>query len=293
MQTDDENFEEPILKLRQEYISLEGLGGDSEKKRAKLEKRIEELQADIYSKLTAWQETLVARHPQRPYTLDFIKNLTEDFQELRGDRRFGDDPAIVAGTAVYHGRPVVVIGHQKGRNAKERIERNFGGGSLGDEAECQNRLETGARRCVGNSGLKELQSVFIGDTIINIEAKCSGGSTADVWVLGVEQLVEQGDVGLADRLGNPKRLKKHALVIGAVFVQCSDPFGERGGDIGLRMLTQADACAVAGAVFGEFEEVELLRDGGSGDFGDLHERSCLCRDAPDAPTLDVPALVAH
>jgi acetyl-CoA carboxylase carboxyl transferase subunit alpha len=126
MQLDDENFEEPILKLRQEYISLEGLGGDSEKKRLKLEKRIDELQAEIYSRLTPWQETLVARHPQRPYTLDFIKHLTEDFQELRGDRRFGDDPAIVAGTAVYHGRPVVVIGHQKGRNAKERIERNFG-----------------------------------------------------------------------------------------------------------------------------------------------------------------------
>jgi acetyl-CoA carboxylase carboxyl transferase subunit alpha len=126
MQVDDENFEEPILKLRQEYISLEGLGGDSEKKRAKLEKRIEDLQAEIYSKLTPWQETLVARHPQRPYTLDFIKHLTEDFQELRGDRRFGDDPAIVCGTASYHGRPVAVVGHQKGRNAKERIERNFG-----------------------------------------------------------------------------------------------------------------------------------------------------------------------
>jgi acetyl-CoA carboxylase carboxyl transferase subunit alpha len=125
-QQDDENFEEPILKLRQEYLSLEGLGPDAEKKRARLDKRIQELQVEVYAKLTPWQETMVARHPQRPYTLDYIKHLCEDFVEWRGDRRFADDPAIVAGTAVYRGRAVVVIGHQKGRNAKERIERNFG-----------------------------------------------------------------------------------------------------------------------------------------------------------------------
>ncbi len=126
MQLDDENFEEPILKLRQEFLSLEGMGADADRKRAKLERRIEDLQAEIYARLTPWQETLVARHPQRPYTLDFIKALCEDFVEFRGDRRFADDPAIVAGTAVFAGRPVAVIGHQKGRNARERIERNFG-----------------------------------------------------------------------------------------------------------------------------------------------------------------------
>src|SRR5436190_19238737 len=123
---DDENFEEPILKLRQEYLAIEGIGPEAEKKRAKLERRIQELQVEIYSHLTPWQETVVARHPQRPYALDYIRELFTDFVEFRGDRSFGDDPAIVGGTAVYHGQPVVVLGHQKGRNAKERIERNFG-----------------------------------------------------------------------------------------------------------------------------------------------------------------------
>lgn len=123
---DDENFEEPILKLRQEYLAIEGVGPDVDKKRARLERRILDLQVEIYASLTPWQETVVARHPQRPYPLDYIRELFTDFVEFRGDRRFADDPAMVCGTAAYHGRPVVVIGQQKGRNAKERIERNFG-----------------------------------------------------------------------------------------------------------------------------------------------------------------------
>jgi acetyl-CoA carboxylase carboxyl transferase subunit alpha len=123
---DEENFEEPILKLRQEVLAIEGFGPDAEKKRAKLERKLRDLQVEVYSKLTPWQETIVARHPQRPYTLDYVRLLCTDFVEFRGDRRFADDPAIVCGTAVYRDRPVVVIGHQKGRNSKERIERNFG-----------------------------------------------------------------------------------------------------------------------------------------------------------------------
>ena len=125
-QMDDENFEEPILKLRQEYLAIEGIGGEADKKRAKLERRIQDLQVEIYANLTPWQETLVARHPQRPYTLDYIRALFTDFTEFHGDRRFGDDAAIIGGTALFHGQAVVVLGHQKGRNAKERIERNFG-----------------------------------------------------------------------------------------------------------------------------------------------------------------------
>ena len=81
---------------------------------------------DIYSKLTAWQISQVARHPQRPYTLDYIEGLFTDFHELHGDRAFGDDPAIVGGMARLDGEPVMVIGHQKGRDTRERTLRNFG-----------------------------------------------------------------------------------------------------------------------------------------------------------------------
>lgn len=123
---DEESFEAPILKLRQEFLAIEGFGPEADKKRARLEKKLRQLQEEVYSKLTPWQETIVARHPQRPYTLDYIRQLCSDFTELHGDRRFADDAAVVGGFANLHGRPVVVIGHQKGRNAKERIERNFG-----------------------------------------------------------------------------------------------------------------------------------------------------------------------
>jgi len=122
----EEAFEEPILKLRQEFLAIEGYGPEADRKRAKLEKKLQALQEEVFSKLSPWQETIVARHPQRPYTLDYIRMLCSDFVELHGDRRFADDRAIVGGTALFRDRPVVVIGHQKGRNAKERIERNFG-----------------------------------------------------------------------------------------------------------------------------------------------------------------------
>src|SRR5512135_1930934 len=74
----------------------------------------------------AWQRTLLARHDLRPYTLDYVERLFQNFSEIHGDRRFGDDPAIVAGTAVYHGTPVMVVGHQKGRDIRQRQHRNFG-----------------------------------------------------------------------------------------------------------------------------------------------------------------------
>ena len=123
---DEEAFEEPILKLRQEFLAIEGFGPDAEKKRARLQKKLLALQDEVFGSLSPWQETIVARHPQRPYALDHVRALCTDFVELHGDRRFADDRAIVGGTARFHDRPVVVIGHQKGRNAKERVERNFG-----------------------------------------------------------------------------------------------------------------------------------------------------------------------
>jgi len=87
---------------------------------------VKDLRTDIFSKLTPWQKTLLARHPDRPYTLDYINLITEEFLELHGDRRFADDKAIIGGLARIKGTPVVIIGHQKGRGTKERIWRNFG-----------------------------------------------------------------------------------------------------------------------------------------------------------------------
>jgi len=124
------DFEKPVADLENKIEELKRLadGRDmnitSEIKR--LEKKAKDLRADIFSKLTPWQKTLIARHPERPYTLDYIKLLMEDFIELHGDRRFSDDPAIVGGFAMFQGISVVVIGHQKGRGTKERIWRNFG-----------------------------------------------------------------------------------------------------------------------------------------------------------------------
>lgn len=124
------DFERPVAELEDKIEELRHLadGRDvnitSEIK--KLEKKARDLRADIFSKITPWQKTLIARHPERPYTLDYIDLIMKDFVELHGDRRFADDSAIVAGFARFEDIPVAVIGHQKGRSTKERIERNFG-----------------------------------------------------------------------------------------------------------------------------------------------------------------------
>jgi len=93
---------------------------------ARLEQKNYGLTKDIYAKLTPWQSALVARHPQRPYTLDYVEHIFTDFEELHGDRSFADDKAIVGGLARFNGQPCMVIGHQKGRDTKEKIFRNFG-----------------------------------------------------------------------------------------------------------------------------------------------------------------------
>jgi len=92
----------------------------------RLEKKLAETRGDIYGNLSRWQTTLVARHPRRPYTLDYIGQLFTDFVELRGDRLYRDDPAIVAGLAEFGGRSVAIVGHQKGRNTSQKLHRNFG-----------------------------------------------------------------------------------------------------------------------------------------------------------------------
>lgn len=114
--------------LEQELAALEPLT-TSEQSRAELERirrEIQELRHDLLERPSAWQRTLLARHPQRPYTLDFVRYLFEGFSELHGDRLFGDDAAIVCGMARFHGRPVMVVGHQKGRDMRENLRRNFG-----------------------------------------------------------------------------------------------------------------------------------------------------------------------
>ncbi len=123
-------FEKPLQELESKIEELKRLSdGNNPKINAeikKLEKKTKELHCQIFSNLTAWQKTLLARHPERPYTLDYINMTTADFVELHGDRRFGDDPAVVGGFAKMGRFPVLVLGHQKGRGVKERITRNFG-----------------------------------------------------------------------------------------------------------------------------------------------------------------------
>ncbi len=123
-------FEQPIAELESKIEELRYVQDDSavdiSEEISRLQKKNQELTRNIYSKLNAWQISQVARHPQRPYTLDYVQHLFTDFDELHGDRAFADDHAIVGGVARFNGRPVVVIGHQKGRDTKEKIYRNFG-----------------------------------------------------------------------------------------------------------------------------------------------------------------------
>ncbi len=123
-------FEQPIAELEAKIEELRRVGSNSElnigDEIEDLQEKSDELTRSIFSKLDAWQVSQLARHPQRPYTLDYVERLFTDFQELHGDRTFADDAAIVAGVARLDGRPVVVIGHQKGRNTKEKLDRSFG-----------------------------------------------------------------------------------------------------------------------------------------------------------------------
>lgn len=124
-------FEKPLAELERrigdlKHMDLEQPGVDLSDDIARLEKKLNKMRRDVYSNLSRWQRTQIARHPQRPYTLDYIEALMEDFVELHGDRNFADDKSIVGGVAWFNGKPLMVIGHQKGRNTKEKVERNFG-----------------------------------------------------------------------------------------------------------------------------------------------------------------------
>ncbi|MGB4811461.1 MAG: acetyl-CoA carboxylase carboxyltransferase subunit alpha [Methylophilaceae bacterium] len=125
------DFEQPIAELENQIDGLQLAHNandaiDVTKELTTLKNKCKKLSAEIYSNLTAWQISQLARHPQRPYTLDYIQELFTDFEELHGDRAYADDPAIVGGLARFEGQSVMVIGHQKGRDVKERQYRNFG-----------------------------------------------------------------------------------------------------------------------------------------------------------------------
>ncbi len=130
MKTTFLDFEQPIAELENKIEELRYVQDDSvldiSEEIARLQKKSQDLTKTIYSKLTPWQVSQVARHPQRPYTLDYIQAVCTDFDELHGDRAYADDPAIVGGMARFNGQAVMVIGHQKGRDTKEKILRNFG-----------------------------------------------------------------------------------------------------------------------------------------------------------------------
>ncbi len=124
------DFEQPIAELEAKIEELRFVGDDSDininEEVARLKEKSKSLTKSIFSKLTPWQIARVARHESRPYTLDYLGMIAPDFQELHGDRMYADDPAIIGGTGRIDGRPAMIIGHQKGRDTKERVRRNYG-----------------------------------------------------------------------------------------------------------------------------------------------------------------------
>lgn len=122
-------FEKPIIEIQEKIAELRKSGDkhpEFDPEIRKLEQKIEEIKSRVFQKLTAWQRIQIARHPKRPYTLDYIRMIATDFVELHGDRLFADDLAIIGGLATVDGERVVVMGHQKGRDTSENIKRNFG-----------------------------------------------------------------------------------------------------------------------------------------------------------------------
>ncbi|MFP4204441.1 MAG: acetyl-CoA carboxylase carboxyltransferase subunit alpha [Opitutales bacterium] len=123
-------FEKPLRELEKELITLNQLSRESKvdvhSEIEAIEKKIEKTKAEIYLNLTPWQRVQLSRHPKRPYSLDYIERLFTDFEELHGDRRFRDDPAIVGGPAFFGKKPCMVVGQQKGRNTKDNLQRSFG-----------------------------------------------------------------------------------------------------------------------------------------------------------------------
>ena len=124
------DYEQPIAELEAKIEELQHMSSDTDlnitEEIQKLQDKSVELTRSIFASLTPWQVTQMARHPERPYTLDYIERIVTDFEELHGDRAYADDAALITGIGRFNGRSVVVIGHQKGRDTKEKVARNFG-----------------------------------------------------------------------------------------------------------------------------------------------------------------------
>src|SRR6266576_3394035 len=121
--------EQELARIEQQIETLQAVPGQSDEIRRQVEQlheRVEALRRQIHSGLTAWEKTEMARHPQRPYTLDYVERIFTDWSEIHGDRAFADDPAIVCGMARFHGEEVLIVGHQKARDTKQKVYRNFG-----------------------------------------------------------------------------------------------------------------------------------------------------------------------
>ena len=114
------------LEREIETLGKASPGGETDRRIEELRGQLRQLQAELSGHASAWSRVQLARHPQRPQTLDYVKHLFQDFTEIHGDRTFGDDPALVAGMAWFHGRPVIVVGHQKGHDTTQKVQRNFG-----------------------------------------------------------------------------------------------------------------------------------------------------------------------
>ncbi|MDD5496026.1 MAG: carboxyl transferase domain-containing protein, partial [Candidatus Omnitrophica bacterium] len=124
------DFEKPIIELERKIEELKGLTAkedlDITSEVKKLEEKLSQIKKEVYQNLTPWQRVQLARHPRRPYTLDYIEMMMTDFMEIHGDRHFSDDKAIVGGCATIDGEKIMIIGHQKGKDTKENLARNFG-----------------------------------------------------------------------------------------------------------------------------------------------------------------------
>src|SRR5579863_10083189 len=123
-----EKIQQELEQIERQVAEMESAGADEEARRQilKLQERIETLRLDLNAPSTAWQKTELARHPQRPQSLDYIERIFTDFSEVHGDRGFGGDPAIICGMARFHGEEVLIVATQKGRDMKQRVYRNFG-----------------------------------------------------------------------------------------------------------------------------------------------------------------------
>ena len=175
MNGEDGQFEEPILRLRQRIEELSALPDDAahRKEIERLREKVERVSREIYASLTPWQKTLVARHPERPKALDYVKALIGDWMPLAGDRAFADDAAVVAGLGRFRGHAVAVLGTEKGRDTDGRVKHNFGMARPEGYRKARRVMEL-----AGRFGLPILSFVDTAGAFPGIEAEARGQAEA-------------------------------------------------------------------------------------------------------------------